>query len=71
MSPSESSQSKGSTEDSSSSPHGEKRRRRYRNNSRDEFKKARPTTFNGETNNGQEAEAWVLVMRKYFQVQDY
>ena len=36
-----------------------KRRRRYKNNSRDEFK------------TGQEAEAWLLGMRKYFQVQDY
>ena len=41
------------------------------NNSRDEFKKARPPTFNGETKNGQEAEAWLLGMRKYFQFHDY
>ena len=27
--------------------------------------------FNGEIANGQEAEAWLLGMRKYFQVQDY
>ena len=44
--------------------------RRHKNNSQDEFKKARPPTFNGEVNTGQEAEAW-LGMRKYFQVQDY
>ena len=69
--PSESSEFKGSTEDSSSSSHGEKRRIRYRNSSWDEFKKARPPTFNGETKNGQEAKAWLLGMRKYFQVQDY
>ena len=25
----------------------------------------------GEIKNGQEAEAWILGMRKYFQVQDY
>ena len=36
-----------------------------------QFKKARPPTFNGEINNGQEAEAWLHGMRKYFQVQDY
>ena len=48
-----------------------KSRRRYKNNSRDEFKKARPPTFNGEVNTGQEDEAWILGMRKYFQVQDY
>ena len=27
--------------------------------------------FNGEVKNGQEVEAWLLGMRKYFQVQDY
>ena len=27
--------------------------------------------FNGEIKNGQEAEDWLLGMRKYFQVQDY
>ena len=30
-----------------------------------------PPTFNGEVNTGQEAEAWILDMKKYFQVQDY
>ena len=30
-----------------------------------------PPTFNGEIKNGQEAEAWLLEMRKYFRVQDY
>ena len=29
------------------------------------------STFNGEIKTGQEAEAWILGMRKYFQVQDY
>ena len=63
--------SKGFTEDSSSSSHKEKRKRRYRNNSRDEFKKEKPPTFNGEINTRLEVEAWILGMRKYFQVQDY
>ena len=57
--------------DSSSSSHENERKRRYQNHSRDEFKKARPPIFNGEIKNGQEAEAWLLGMRKYFQVQDY
>ena len=70
-SPSESSDSKGSTSDSSFSSHMNERKRRYPNHSCDEFKKARPPIFNGEINNGQEAEAWLLGMRKYFQVQDY
>ena len=61
----------GSTGDSSSSSHKNKKKRRYRNNSRDEFRKERPPTFNGEIKNSQEAEAWLLGMRKYFQVQDY
>ena len=30
-----------------------------------------PPTFNGEIKNGQEAEAWLLGMKKYFQVQYY
>ena len=67
-SPSESSDSEGSTSDSSSSSHGNERKRRYWNHSCDEFKKARPPIFNGEIKNGQEAEAWILGMRKYFQV---
>ena len=30
-----------------------------------------PPTSNGDIKDGQEAEAWLLGMRKYFQVQDY
>ena len=55
--PSEPSESKGSMRDSSSSFHGNERKSHYRNHSRDEFKKERPPTFNGEIKNGQEAEA--------------
>ena len=65
------SNSKGSTGGSSSSSHRNKRKRHYRNSSCDEFKKERPPTFNGEIQNDQEAEAWLLKMRKYFKVQDY
>ena len=71
ISPSESYESKGSTRDSSSSSHENKRKKRYRDRSRDEFKKAKPPTFNGEVKTGQEAEAWPLGMSKYFQVHDY
>ena len=70
-SPSDSPDCKGSTGYSSSYYHENKRRRHYQNHSRDEFKKERPPTFNGEVNIGQEVEAWLLGMRKYFQVQDY
>ena len=68
--PSGSFDSKGSTSGSGSSFRENKRKRHYQNSSHDEFKKARPSTFNGEINNGQEAESWLLGMRKYFQVQD-
>ena len=67
-SPSESSKFEGSTGDSSSSSHRNERNRCYQSHSHDEFKKERPPTFNGEVKNGQEAEAWLLGMRKYFQV---
>ena len=70
-SPSGPSNSEGSTSISSSSSHENKRKRHYHNPSHDKFKKAIPPTFNGEIKNGQEAEAWLLGMRKYFQVQDY
>ena len=36
-----------------------------------EFRKAKPPTFDGEIKFGQEAEAWILGMRNYFQVQHY
>ena len=65
------SDSEGSTGGSISSSHRGKRKRCYRNNSRDEFKNSRLPTFNGEIKTGQEAEAWLLGMKKYFQVQDY
>ena len=45
--------------------------RHYRDCSRDEFKKDKPPTFDGEVKNSQEAESWLLGMRNYFQVQDY
>ena len=66
-----SSNSKGPTGVSSSSSHRNKKKRHYQNNSRDEFKKAKPPTFDGEVKNDQEVESWLLGMRKYFQVQDY
>ena len=67
-SPSRSSDSEISISGSISSSHKNDRKRHYQNHSCDEFKKARTPTFNGEIKNGQEAEAWILGMRKYFQV---
>ena len=65
------SDSEESSGDSSSSSHKRKRKRHHRDCSQDEFKKARPPTFDGEIKMGQEAEAWLLGIMKYFQVQDY
>ena len=48
-----------------------KRKRHYKNNSHGDFKKAKPPTFDGEVKSSQEDEAWLLRMRKYFQVRDY
>ena len=66
-----SSDSKGSIEGSSSSSHTNKRKRRYRDGSRDEFQKEIPPTFNGEVNTSQAAKDCLLRMKKYFQVQGY
>ena len=61
-----SSNSKGSAGGSSSSSHRNKKNRCHLNSSRDEFKKARPPTFNGEVNTSQEAESWLLWDDKIF-----
>lgn len=36
-----------------------------------EFKKIKPPTFNGEVEKGEEAEAWLFGMKKYFQIYNY
>ena len=36
-----------------------------------EFKKIKPSTFNGETEKGEEAESWMSGMKKYFQIYNY
>ena len=36
-----------------------------------EFKKIKPPTFNGEIEKGEEAEAWMSGMKKYFQIYNY
>jgi hypothetical protein len=36
-----------------------------------EFKKIKPTTFDGESRTGEEAEAWLLDIKKYFQIYNY
>jgi hypothetical protein len=36
-----------------------------------EIKKIKPPTFNGEHRKGEEVDAWLLEMNKYFQLHDY
>jgi hypothetical protein len=36
-----------------------------------EFKKSKPPSFNGDIEKGEEAEAWLLGLKKYFGVHDY
>jgi hypothetical protein len=36
-----------------------------------ELGKIKPPTFNGEHRKGEEVEAWLLEMKKYFQLHDY
>ena len=47
------------------------RRRNFKRITQGEFRKARPPTFDGESKIDQEAEAWLLGMKKYFRIHDY
>ena len=60
------------TSDSSEDNHHTRKRKYkpYEKISR-EFKKIKPTTFNGETEKGEEAESWISGMKKYFQIYNY
>ena len=68
---SKSSGSEDSIGDSRSSSHKGNRKRPHRDRTRDEFKKAKPPTFDGEVKTGQDIESWLLGIKKYFLVQDY
>ena len=37
----------------------------------DEFKKAKPPTFDGDLKKPEDAEAWLLRMKKFFELHDY
>ena len=52
-----------SSGDTSSYSHKRKRRRHQRDHSRDEFRKAKAPTFDGEIKTGQEAESWLLAIK--------
>ena len=60
--------SKHSNEDSSFPSHRNKRNRPVKNNSNEEFMKVKDPTFACELKSVQGPEAWILGMRKYFQV---
>ena len=49
------------------------RRRKYKPYEEiyEEFKKIKPPMFNGEVDKGEEAEAWLSGMKKYFQIYNY
>ena len=36
-----------------------------------EFKKIKPTNFDGESKTGEEEEAWLLNVKKYFHIYNY
>jgi len=55
-----------SSEDSYSDQHKSKKKRQYQYEITSEFKKIKPPTFNGEVETGEEAEAWLSGMKKYF-----
>ena len=55
-----------SSGDSSSYSHRRKRKRHHRDRSWDEFKKDKPPSFDGEVKTGQEDEACILGIKKYF-----
>ena len=67
----------GNTEGSSSrkySSHSQRKGKKWKRSKTHgpkEFKKAKPPSFNGEIKKGEEAEAWLLGLKKYFRVHDY
>ena len=55
--------------DSSEGRH--KKKRKYKDELTGEFKKSKPPTFDGEVKNGEETEAWLFGMKKYFIMYNY
>jgi hypothetical protein len=53
------------------SPVWRQRRRHEEDILKGELMKVKPLTFNGEHWKGEEVEAWLLEMKKYFQLHDY
>jgi hypothetical protein len=48
-----------------------KKRKHSKSHNLEEFKKAKPPSFDGEIKKGEEVEAWLLGLKKYFRVHDF
>ena len=48
-----------------------KKRKYSKGRDPEEFKKVKPPTFDGEIKKGEEQEAWILGLKKYFRVHNY
>jgi hypothetical protein len=67
----ESSKELSNSETSSHSQRKRKKRKHSKGGDPEEFKKSKPPTFDGEIKKGEEAEAWILILKKYFRVHNY
>ena len=69
---SSSGESSDSSEESGSSWDKSSRRRKYRKDElQGELRKVKPPTFRGDNEKEEDAEAWLLGMRKYFHIYNY
>ena len=50
---------------------GQKARKRKIDHLEGEFKKIKPTNFDGESRTGEEAEAWLLEIKMYFHIYSF
>jgi hypothetical protein len=60
-----------SSKTSSHSQRKIKKRKHSKSHDPEEFKKAKPPTFDGEIKKGEETKVWLLGLKKYFRVHDY
>jgi hypothetical protein len=60
-----------SNSETGSSVPKKKKKRHSKSSLTEEFKKEKPPTFDGEIKKGEEAEAWLLGLKKYFRVHNY
>jgi hypothetical protein len=60
-----------SSKASSHSQRKRKKRKHSKSHDLEEFKKYKPSTFDGEIKKGEEVEVWLLGLKKYFKVYDY